>query len=422
MKILAILLACILLCGCSADNVKKNNKKDVNLCKLNCISAKPFQNENNTQQNPNIEETDGYVPVNYDIQKGIWISYIDLEPMLTGKTEDEFRKNFEQACKNVCSLGFNTVYVQLRPFGDALYNSDLFPSSRYITGNVGEKGDFDPLEIMVETAHENKLSFHGWINPLRCENENGFGNISRDFKIRQWYDNMENDDKIRNVKGDTHLWLNPAYEEVRTLIAEGAKEIAENYNVDGIHFDDYFYPTTDKDFDSVSFSLMGEDKNIDDWRRENISLMVKEIYNSVKEVNENILVGVSPQGNNENNYSKMYADVALWGSEEGYCDYIEPQIYFGYENSVKPFKQTLEEWKGIVINKNVKLVIGLGAYKIFSEEEFSQTEGIISRQIKDSFSSNCGVGIYTYNSLFTPPEDFSQRITAENEEIRQAMK
>ena len=125
-------------------------------------------------------------------------------------------------------------------------------------------------------------------------------------------------------------------DEVRQLIAEGAAELAENYDIDGLHFDDYFYPTTAEDFDAQCFSAQTEFDDLAKWRLNNISLMVGEIYSAVKAVDKDILVGVSPQGNMENNYEYMYADVKKWCSEEGYIDYICPQIYFGYENSVKP--------------------------------------------------------------------------------------
>lgn len=422
MKKLAVILICLILCSCGSEGSSETGAKTYdknNLLKINSASATPDKAVKSTLAEN--KETGCYEPLNYDIQKGIWLSYIDLEPMLTGKSKEEFRENFKEACENICELGCNTVYVHLRPFGDALYKSELYPASRYAAGQVGQAADFDPLEIMAETAHEYKLSVHGWINPLRCEREAEFDNISDEYQIKQWYKEMENNDKIKRVEGDEHLWLDPAYEDVRELIAEGAKEIAENYDIDGIHFDDYFYPTTDKDFDSMCYGENGGGEALEQWRKDNISAMVSLIYTAVKSVDENILVGISPQGNIENNYNFMYADVSLWGSEQGYCDYLEPQIYFGYNNSSKPFLQTVKDWQGLVSNENVKLVIGLGAYKIFSEEEFADTEGIIAKQIADSMQLECsGIGIYTYNSIFSPENDYARRMESEKEQIKQA--
>lgn len=122
--------------------------------------------------------------LNYTVPKAIWISYIDLADMLTGKSTEEFRENFSQACDNALSIGCNTLYVHVRPFGDAIYDSELYPASRYITGVAGEQSDFDPLDIMIQTAHDKGLSFHAWINPLRCENEECFQNYDDSFLLK----------------------------------------------------------------------------------------------------------------------------------------------------------------------------------------------------------------------------------------------
>lgn len=122
--------------------------------------------------------------LNYTVQKAIWISYIDLADMLTGKSAEEFRENFSQACENALNIGCNTLYVHVRPFGDAIYDSELYPASRYITGVAGEQGGFDPLDIMIQTAHDKGLSFHAWINPLRCENEECFQTYDSSFLLK----------------------------------------------------------------------------------------------------------------------------------------------------------------------------------------------------------------------------------------------
>lgn len=151
--------------------------------------------------------------------------------------------------------------------------------------------------------------------------------------------------------------------------------------------------------------------------------MVKSIYSSVKEQNPDVLFGVSPQGNMENNYEFMYADVKKWCSEEGYLDYIVPQIYFGFENSAKPFTRTTEEWSNIVTCDNVNLVIGLGVYKIGQEDEFLQTTGIIGNQIDISQNiKNCGgIALYNYINLFEPDDKLAERTGAELTCIKKAI-
>ena len=149
--------------------------------------------------------------------------------------------------------------------------------------------------------------------------------------------------------------------------------------------------------------------------------MVHDIYEAVKSVDKRLLFGVSPQGNMDNNYTQMYADVKKWCSEEGYLDYIAPQIYFGYENSVCPFSETLKNWENIVICKNVKLVCGLGVYKLEREDEFINDIGIIARQIGDTEADeNCsGFALYSYQSLFTKTDE---RFLEEREEISAQLK
>ena len=413
-KIFILIMCCALFSSCIHENNENSSLERTQKMQRNSVI--PVFSKN-TQPCHKM-----YKPINYDIQKAVWISYIDLCPSLTGKSESEFRYNFKKMCSNVSELGCNTIYLHLRPFGDAIYKSKLYPASRYITGEAEKYADFDPLEIMLEIAHSYDLSVHGWINPLRCENKDTILSYRKDYLIKKWY--KEKSEKICEVDGDSHLWLNPAYQEVRRLIADGVKEIAEKYEIDGIHYDDYFYPTTDKSFDEQCFAQQDE-SDLSKWRMNNISLMVKEIYNSVKSVNPDILVGVSPQGNMENNYEYMYADVKKWCSENGYIDYIVPQIYFGYNNTVKPFEKTVEDWHKIITNSNVKLIAGLGVYKIAQNEytEFSENNGIIARQINDSLNDfNChGFALYNYVNLFEPSDEAAARTNAEINCIKEVL-
>ncbi|MDE6149267.1 MAG: family 10 glycosylhydrolase [Ruminococcus sp.] len=368
--------------------------------------------------------TNTYTPLNYQEQNAVWISYIDLQPMILGKSENEFEKNISTAYKKIKELGCNTVYVHVRSFGDAYYNSELYPYSKGITGEIDTEPDFDPLKIMIKEAHDLGLSFHAWINPMRCETEENMKEISNSYVIKQWYsDSNKYDEYLVKVDSDNHYWLNPAVDDVRNLIAQGAAEIVKNYDVDGIHIDDYFYPTTEAYFDSGIYVETGVKESLSEWRKNNVSKMVKEIYNSIKKENSEVLFGVSPQGNMENNYEFMYADVKTWCSEEGYLDYIVPQIYFGFENNSKPFVQTTEEWSNIVTCDNVSLVIGLGVYKIGQEDEFLQSTGIIGKQINlsQNMKNYGGIALYNYINLFEPEENLAERTNAELSCIKDAI-
>ena len=202
------------------------------------------------------------------------------------------------------------------------------------------------------------------------------------------------------VNNSEQLWLNPAYEEVRNLICDGVSEIVRNYNVDGIHIDDYFYPTISENFDKSAFS-QSTAVSISDFRLENINSLVSQMYNSVKAENPQVLFGISPQGNIRNNYTQLFADVKKWAGQTGYCDYIVPQIYYGFENEIQPFDEVLQEWNDMTC-KDVKLIVGLAYYKIFEEGEFSQNTGIISKQLQNVLScdNTDGVAFYNYKNIF----------------------
>lgn len=143
------------------------------------------------------------------------------------------------------------------------------------------------------------------------------------------------------MKTAVGIYYNPGSEEARQLIVDGVKEIVANYNVDGIHFDDYFYPTTDASFDSGTYAAYqnsGGTLSLADWRRENVNILVRQTYAAIKSINPSVKFGISPQGNMSNNYNVQYSDVAKWISTSGYVDYICPQVYFGFQNQHQPLR------------------------------------------------------------------------------------
>ncbi len=334
-----------------------------------------------------------YQALNYDEIKAMWISYLELAPIAADGAE-HFRDEFSDICSNCCEMGINTLFVHVRTFGDSFYPSELYPYTKAF-------GDapFDALGIMVEEAHKRQLSIHAWINPLRCETGEVLDSLSDEFLIKKWYDDPQKyNEYIMYVEDTGHYWLDPALPEIRRLIADGAAEIVKNYEVDGVHIDDYFYPTTEAWFDAGVYVEQGSDLPFDKWRLENCNKMVSEIYNSVKSINSSVVFGIAPQGNIENNYNYMFADVKKWCTEEGYCDYICPQIYFGYENPYKPYAETVKVWCDMCSGK--KLLIGIGAYKVDTEDEFINSKGIIKKQAQLALESTNGAALFSYKTFF----------------------
>lgn len=353
--------------------------------------------------------TNSYRALNYSEVKGVWISYLELSSILTGKTEGQFTRSIREVYANCADMGLNTVYVHVRSHGDAYYKSDYYPWSKYVTGTFGQAPDFDPLTIMIDEAHSAGLSFQAWINPYRLCAVSDMKLVSAEYPTGNWYLTSDGD---RVAAEGSYYYLNPGYVEADELIAAGVKEIVTKYNVDGIHIDDYFYPTTDKAFDSKVFAASGY-SSLSRFRTDNCTKMVKALYKAVKECNSTALFGVAPQGNISNNYDYMYADVKTWCADGEYIDYIMPQIYFGFKNSGQPYETVLSDWQSMVTGTGVKLIPGLGVYKIGNEDSYGGSTGryewqtdseIIKRQIEASQNkaNYGGFVLYSYNHVFNP--------------------
>lgn len=371
---------------------------------------------------------DKHVKVEGEV-RGIWLSYIDLTTMLKGKEEREFTENIEDAFENIKSFDFNTVIVQVRPFSDALYKSSYYPWSFICSGTEGQDIGYDPLEIMVKEAHKRGLRIEAWINPYRVRSEASKVEISEENPATKWI--REGSDSIINYNGG--VYYNPGKEEVRELIVNGVVEIVENYNIDGIHLDDYFYPGTENSIDEVTFSnylLEGGALSLEDWRRENVNILVRKAYEAIKKADPEVLFGISPQGSMVNNYNQQYIDIEEWVQNKGYIDYICPQIYYGFENQNNDFKGAVEEFNNLVSESSVSLYIGLAAYKVGMEDkwagsgakEWINNENILKTQVEASRNySNCsGVFLYRYDSLFNPSSEVADKVRRELDGLRQA--
>lgn len=336
--------------------------------------------------------------------KAMWISYIELQSVDFSSAE-KFTADITQMFENCKDMGLNTVIVHVRSFGDAYYNSSIFPYSHIMTDVQGENPGFDPLEIMVETAHDIGLRFEAWINPYRVKLYNHPKELSAD--------NPANNSQL-TITTDSGIFYNPALQEVRDLVTEGVVEIVKNYDVDGIHFDDYFYPDTSTDIDKDQYAAYTGTLSLDDWRRENVNMLVRQVYSAIKQYDEDITFGISPQGNDDNNYHMQYSDIKLWLGEKGYADYIMPQLYWGFDYTTKSgstrygFKNLSYEWSQYKKHPDVKLYIGLGAYRIgagdggANDQSEWQTGYNIADMIKVVTANPDlhGYALYSYNSLF----------------------
>lgn len=340
--------------------------------------------------------------------RSMWISYLELEKILTNKTQSEFTKNIAEQFDTCKNFGLNTVVVQVRPFGDAIYNSEYFPSSYLFNGKQGGIGEepFDALQIMVTEARNRGLRIEAWINPYRVT------------KDRSWQIHNDNPAKTMLKTGDAvdykdKITYNPASRMAQDLIVSGVYEIVKNYDIDAIHFDDYFYPTTDEDFDRDQYNLYkqsGGKKSLAQWRRNNVTTLMRSVNETIKKVNKNILFGISPQGNNDNNLNGQYVDVKEL-MEEGIIDYLCPQMYFGFNNKICPYSQTLQMFNDMAKKTGVKIYTGLATYKFGKVDTWAGENGknewvnstdILARQVNDArqLSEYGGFILFRYDSTF----------------------
>ncbi|MEE1173326.1 MAG: family 10 glycosylhydrolase [Ruminococcus sp.] len=333
--------------------------------------------------------------------KGVWVTYMELSMQYDDdKSEGAFKNKFENIAQDCKSRGFNTLIVQVRPFCDALYSSDYFPFSHIITGKQGAYPGYDPLEIMCETSKKLGLKIHAWINPYRI----ALNNIPQELSETNPY---ITDNEIC-IETDSTIILDPASEKARELIVSGVSELAENYEIDGIQFDDYFYPPDIENEDNEQYldyasSIQNSfGMNLDEWRTANVNLLISEVYRTVHSLDKDIEFGISPQGNLGNN-AGLNADVVSWCAQLGYIDYICPQIYFSLENPALGFEAALKEWTELDFHDDLRLYIGLAGYKAGSdadENTWQDSDDILAQEYKISDDYNAdGIMLYSYSSL-----------------------
>jgi len=344
--------------------------------------------------------------VKTDFSGGMWLSYSDMDSLLADK--DQFKTNFNLIISNLKTFKTDTLYLHVRSHCDSIFKSQFYP----LRDSVKEY-DYDVLSYIIEKCHKENIKVFAWLNPYRVSTATeNITELPQDSPAYKWCNDTDkaNDDNVVYFNG---IYLNPAKQQVRQLVIDGIKEIIDNYDVDGIHFDDYFYPTDEKDFDKVTYeNYCKETKNplsLADWRRAGVDSLISDCKTAIEIKKKKIIFSISPAADINKNYSEFFADVEGW-IEKGYVDEIIPQIYFGYEHTMPEFKfeTLLSKWQKLGDkNPDVKLLIGLAAYKIGSESETDGTEwkdneDMIARQVKSCYDAVGvdGVVYFSYSSLF----------------------
>ena len=392
--VLTVLLTCLLL-GNTLGSVA-----------VNAAAASDAQTEQTT--------------VNTDEYKAFWFSYYDYTAYRAKYKKGNattFKKYFTQAVKKGKSLGMNCIIVHVRPFGDAMYKSKYFPWSKCISGKQGKNPGYDPLKIMTQVAHANGMKIEAWINPYRvASGSTNYKKLSTKNPARKWHNKKKTRRNVLAYKGS--LYYNPAKAQVRNLIVNGVKEIVENYDVDGIHMDDYFYPAfsssnVNSAFDAKEYraSTMAKGKqNIVSFRREQVNMLVKAIHSAVKSIDPSVTFGISPAGNIDNLTSRYsyYVDINKWLNSSDYVDYICPQIYWGFKHPYAKFDRVTNRWMNAAKSKKVKVYIGIAVYRAghnigagsAERREWRSDANILKKQVQYARKKGCdGFAFFDYQDL-----------------------
>ncbi len=310
------------------------------------------------------------------------------------------------------------LFLQVRSCGDALYASDIFPWSPYLSGQAGvaPKGDFDPLAYFLEKGHAAGIRIHAWVNPYILTRqkadtrEGALALLTADHPAREIPQAV-----VHHSNGQ--LYLDLGHPDARALILSGIQEILDKYDVDGIHFDDYFYPDSGFD-DANTYALYGNGLSLAEFRRKSVNDFIDQVYTTVHKASEKAVFGISPSGiwaNKKNNalgsdtsgkeaYDSMYADSRKW-IKENMVDYLIPQIYWHMGHSSADFTTLANWWNAVAEGSKTKLYLGLGAYRMQEADKDPAWEGTaeIQRQLDlcRQLKNVSGVAFYRYGSCKT---------------------
>lgn len=348
--------------------------------------------------------------------RAVWVSYLEWQ-QVDFSTPETFSGDIAVILDNIRDLGATVVLAQVRPFGDALYPSSYYPFSHLCTGQQGRDPGYDPLALLVQAAHDRGLALEAWVNPYRIQA--GLTPALCDASPATLHP-----DWVKYT--DTGAYLDPANTAVRQYIADAVGELCANYDVDGIHFDDYFYPTTDPAFDAADYAASGTALTRDDWRRENVNALVELCHATARRYG--VRFGVAPVGDPEQNYALQYSDAARW-LRQGTVDYLMPQLYWGQEyvkdgDTSHSLARLAGAWAALPRAAGVRLYAGLGAYRIGAGDgSDAGSEWVSGRALADQLNlldrlGVQGAGLYRYASLFDV-SDYAGLAAAEVDAVRQ---
>lgn len=364
---------------------------------LSVLMDKPMEILDFTNQQEIKEENKQEVVIEKGYLNGVFVATVfNLDfPTTVGQSEDRLKSEIDAIIYNCKQEEITDIFFQVRPSADAFYESEIFPPSIYVTGSQDTELPFDILEYFVEMAHFEGMKLHAWINPYRV--------TKLDTEVLSDENPAVTNPEMVVLHTDGNLYFDPANLDAQQLIVDGVLEIITNYDVDGIHFDDYFYPDTKFD-DSKSYEEYGNGQELGDFRRENVTKLIQMVSYVIEENAPDVLFGISPFGiwANEKNlelgsdthglesYFSHYADTKLWVEME-IIDYIAPQIYWAMDFSIANYVTLVDWWLDVTNDYDVELYISHANYQ---EVLGNFNDGEIANQIQYNIDNGVQGSIY----------------------------
>ena len=403
-KLVILIMVLITLNGFSSKKLTTEDRKEI----ISILDSYKTENDNKIAK----ERKE---------MRGIWVATVlNIDwPSKKGLSIESQKQEFIKILDNVKEWNMNAVFVQIKPVGDAFYPSKFSPWSEYLTGKQGENPGYDPLKFMIEEAHKRNIEFHAWFNPYRLTMSGGIDKLSNDNIGKQRPD--------WTITYGGKLYLNPGIPEVNDYIVKSIMEVVENYDIDGVHMDDYFYPYKVKGEiynDEEQYNKYGSNfLKVDDWRRDNVNKLIEKLYSSIKHKNKNIEFGISPfgvwrnistdsvRGSNTKagiqNYDDLYVDILYW-MKKNWIDYVAPQIYWNQGFKIAEYNTLVDWWSKYAKETKTNLYIGQAAYRI---KDWEKDDELIN-QIKYNRKSEEVKGsiFFSYSSLVKNPKGILEKI------------
>lgn len=322
--------------------------------------------------------------------RGAWVASVSNMhwPARPGLPIARQQQDLRQLLDCLSEARFNAVFFQVRPEGDALYRSELEPWSRFLGGRQGQDPGYDPLEYLVDQAHQRGLEVHAWLNPYRAQATPP--PPAADLPVAPHLAVTE-PESVLNY--GSLRWMDPSSPPVRARLVEVCRDLTHRYDLDGMHFDDYFYPYPEGELefpDRASYDRSETSQSVGDWRRTQVNEAISEVSATMAAEKAYVRFGISPFGipapqkpeqiTGLDQYEKLYADTQLW-MDEGWVDYLAPQLYWPTSRPAQAYEPLLQWWQEHA-REGRYIFPGLNLAALGSKSEWDLTE--YRRQLADT--------------------------------------